>query len=269
MDLRASPVSPSGWPVILSNLTALFARERGAGGALLATSLLEVGLANLANVAAGVLVGGGTSRRWGSAHASIVPYQAFSDADGKELVVAAMNERQFAALAAAVGAPGLAVDPRYATNADRVRNRVQLLAELTSALATKPRVHWVQVLTEAGVPAAPVLSVGEALASPQVAALGLVQRVPYPEVEAGTGEASEGVPFVSNPVSSDGGVDVDGGGALTYLPIRRPPPALGQHTGEVLREVLNWGSVEVAAARAGGAFGDIAHATSDAVAGAT
>ena len=181
-------------------------------------SLLESALAALINVGQGVLVTGRDAGRYGNAHPNIVPYQLFAAADGW-LAVAVGNDRQFAALARALGEPAWATDPRFAGNPARLAHRDALIAALDLHFAARPVAHWCAVLTAADVPVAPVQTVAEVLASPQVGALGLVRSVDHPT--AGR------IALVGAPLHFDGALP----------PIRRPPPLLGEHTAEILAEL--------------------------------
>ena len=202
-------------------LTALLARASSGLGAQVDTSLLEAGIANLANVGTSALHGGSPRAR-GSAHESIVPYQAFSDAEGAFFIVAATSDGQWRALCERVGAAELAADSRLASNAGRVAHREALCSALQALLSQRSRAHWLQALAGA-VTAAPVNTVAEALAEPQVAARRLVREVHYPALD-------ETLRLLAHPVSYAGGGIAQPGEQM------RPPPLLGQHTLECLRE---------------------------------
>jgi crotonobetainyl-CoA:carnitine CoA-transferase CaiB-like acyl-CoA transferase len=137
-------------------------RERDGEGELIEVSLLASAFAALVNVAAGALATGEEPRRYGNAHPSIVPYQAFSTADGR-LAVAPANDGLFTKLCEALERSDLAADERYATNNARVRNREPLVAELESIFATRETEHWLGVLLSAGVPAGEIRDVRTAL----------------------------------------------------------------------------------------------------------
>ncbi len=156
--------------------------------------------AALVNVAQNVLVGGHEARRWGNAHANLVPYQLFEAAD-RPIVLAVGNDAQWRACAQVLGLPALADDPRFATNPARLAHREALVAQLAAVLRTRPASAWRDALTAAGVPSGLVRTVGEALA-----ASGASPRTGVPPATGGT--------------------------------IRRPPPTLGQDADAIRR--LGW-----------------------------
>ena len=197
-------------------LAALQARERSGVGAHLDMALWDVTLASLVNQAQATLLTRTPPLRLGSAHPTIVPYQAFEASDAP-FVVACGNDRQFQRLAEAVGMRELASDPRFVSNAGRVRERAVLVPLLSERFATAPRSHWIEALAAVGVPVTPVSTLLEALDDPQTSARGLVQLVEHPQ--AGP------VPMVSSPF-----------GAHAARPV--PPPRVGEHTRSVLSEVL-------------------------------
>jgi crotonobetainyl-CoA:carnitine CoA-transferase CaiB-like acyl-CoA transferase len=209
-------------------LAGLLARERGpratAGepgtkplGQRIDVSLLQSTLAVLVNQAQATLVTGVAPVRRGNAHPSIVPYQSFATADG-EIAVSVGSERQWARLGPAIGLPELATDARFATNGDRVERRDELVRILAERFATAGSAAWLGRLDEAGIPAGPILDVVAAFASPQALALG--SRVPLEHATLGRVD-QVGIPFEL---------------AETPATIRLPPPLLGEHTDEILRE---------------------------------
>ena len=151
---------------------ALAERERSGLGQRVDLSLLDVGVAVLANQAMNQLIGGVTPRRLGNAHPNIVPYQVFPASDG-HLIIACGNDRQFAGLCEALGLGDLASDPAYATNPARVANREMLCPLIAAATAARTRAATIAALEGAGVPAGPINSVADALAEPQIVARGM------------------------------------------------------------------------------------------------
>jgi crotonobetainyl-CoA:carnitine CoA-transferase CaiB-like acyl-CoA transferase len=191
-------------------LAALGERERTGRGQRVEVSLLGSALASLVNQASSYLCTGRPPRAMGNRHPSIAPYETLATAD-RPLVVAVGNDAQFARLCRVLGLPGAAADPRFLTNADRVTNREALVGLLEEALAARGAGDWVAALAGAGVPCGLVNDVGEAFA--------LAERLGLDPV-AGAG----GIPQVANPIR------------LSSSPTsyRLAPPALGEHTAEVL-----------------------------------
>jgi crotonobetainyl-CoA:carnitine CoA-transferase CaiB-like acyl-CoA transferase len=213
--------------------SALFRRTQTGRGQQLDLGLLDVQMASLVNVAQNYLGAGVVGTRMGSAHPSVVPSQVFAAADGY-LMMTAGNDQQFATLCAVIGQPGLAEDPKYKTNRARVQHRKEIVATLEAAFRTGPRHVWGERLSAAGVPCAPVNTIDEAFANPQVVARGTRVDIPDPVL----GEVST----VASPLrfSED---------AVEY---RRPPPRLGEHTREVLEEWLGMAASEVEVLRDSG-----------------
>ena len=185
MDLTGDPAGEPqkvgvAWIDIFTGLygtiavqAALAERARSGLGQHLDLSLLDCGLAVLANQATNYLLGGQVPHRLGNAHPNIVPYQLFPASDG-HLIIACGNDRQFAALCRVLDLAELSQDPDYATNPARVANRVRLVPVLAGATARMTRADLIAALEGAGVPGGPVNDVAEALADPQVAARGLM-----------------------------------------------------------------------------------------------
>jgi crotonobetainyl-CoA:carnitine CoA-transferase CaiB-like acyl-CoA transferase len=168
-------------------LAALRGREATGAGCHIDMALLDVQVSVLANQAMNYLIGGIVPHRIGNANPNIAPYQVFAVADG-HVIVAVGNDGQFRRLLALLG---LAEDPLYATNADRVRNRVALDALLSPAMALRRRDELLAALAAAGIPAGPINDVAQVFADPQVIARGL-------RIDPG------GVPGVASPIVIDG-----------------------------------------------------------------
>ncbi len=197
----------------LAIVAALLDRERSGRGRVVDTALYETAVSLLAYHITGYLASGELPGRWGTGFPSIAPYQVFPTADG-ELMIAAGNDRLFAALVEAVGRPELADDPRFRTNADRVQHRHELSRLLSEATAGQTTETWLERLGRAGVPAAPVHNVAQVVAHEQTQASGILQ-------ELRPGVTTAALPLV-----------VDGERVLH----RSPPPALGAHTADILAE---------------------------------
>ena len=183
----------AGMWVVTGVLSALLKRATSGCGGEVVTSLYETALGWMLYHVASEAVTGEEPGRHGSGTAMIVPYQAFPTADG-DLVVAAGNDSLFRRVCEAIGLPELATDPRYASNADRVRNRGVLIETLSERLRTKTRAEWAAALGAVGVPTAPVQGMGELAAHPQTQALGILRGEGVPG----------GVRTIGLPLSFDG-----------------------------------------------------------------
>jgi crotonobetainyl-CoA:carnitine CoA-transferase CaiB-like acyl-CoA transferase len=164
------------WSVI-GILAALQERGRTGKGGIVDTSLYETGLAWMSIYLAGYLADGKIPARHGSGVDMIAPYQAFAAADGY-MMVAAGNDNLFRRLAAVLDRPGLADEPRFRTNKDRVVHRAELVPILAEIFATKKRADWADSLEAAGIPNGPINSLDQVVADPQTLALGMIQRRP-------------------------------------------------------------------------------------------
>ena len=214
-------------------LAALAARERTGRGDRIDISLLDATVSWLANVASSYLVTREPPKRYGNAHASIVPYQAFRAADDY-FVVAVGNDGQWQRFCRAIERPDLATDERFRTNPQRVERRATLLPLLEQHFATRPAAYWLERLEQAEVPAAPVNTLDRVFADPQVLARSMLVEAQHPTI--GT------LRMTGSPLKLR---------SIETRPLE-PPPLLGQHTEEVLRERLGLGAAEVEALRAAG-----------------
>jgi len=216
-------------------LAALRARDLTGEGQLIDLSLLDTQVALLANVASNYLVGGQEPQRLGNAHPNITPYEAFRARD-RWFALAANNERQWATLCDLIGQPELQIDPRFADNNARVRNRSALRQVLDAAFFARDAEEWLDEFRRAGLPCAPINSVPEVFAHPQAEARGLVASTQHPT--AGT------VRFPGFPYKL----------SATPAEVRMPPPMLGQHTAEVLQGLLGYSAQDLAALKERGAI---------------
>ena len=216
-------------------LAALHARPETGRGQRVDVSLLESALAWLVNFGQHYLVSGTPAPRYGNSHPNIVPYGVFQTQD-RPLTLAVGNDRQFRAVCAITGRRELADDPRFATNAARLAHRDELIPLLEGLFALRPADEWLRLLNEAGVPAGPINTIPQALADPQVLALGVVRTLPH--------SSAGDLPLIGSPIH------------LSATPVepRRAPPRLGEHTEAVLRDLLHLSDAEIARLRAGGAF---------------
>ena len=224
----------TGMYATVAILAALRHRDATGEGQVIDMALLDAQVAMLANLGSHYLVGGEVPPRQGNAHANIVPYQVFAVADG-HIIVAVGNDRQFVRLCELLDLAALAGDPRYATNAARVRHRDALVPLLQDAFHARERQGWLALLEAAGIPCGPVNDIADVFADPQVKARGMVTRIEHPHAGA--------VPLVASPLKL----------SATPVDLRHAPPLLGQHTDEVLREA-GYDEVEIASLRALGAI---------------
>jgi crotonobetainyl-CoA:carnitine CoA-transferase CaiB-like acyl-CoA transferase len=223
----------TGMYATVAVLAALTHRDRTGEGQLIDMALLDTQVAMLANMASNFHTSGKPPKRWGNAHANIVPYQTFACADG-HMIVATGNDGQYQKFVQAGGRAELANDPRFATNPLRVKNRDVLVPLLDQMVAQGTRDEWIALLESVGVPCGPINDIGEVFENPQVKARGVAMDMPHPT--AGK------VTLVRSPMKL----------SATPANSSKPPPLLGQHTDEVLREVLGRSDEEIADLRAKG-----------------
>lgn len=216
-------------------LAALFARERTGVGQRIDISLLDSQVAWLANVASNYLISGQIPQRYGNAHPNIVPYQTFRARDGV-FVLAVGNDAQWQTLCSHLGQPGWACDERFSTNAQRVGHRHELVELLESVFIEKPLIHWLALLENARIPCAPVNSIDQVLDDPQVLARLMLVEMPHPT--AGP------IRMVASPLN------------IPTAPVvyRLPPPMLGEHTEQVLSQVLGYKRGKIIRLRRDGAI---------------
>jgi crotonobetainyl-CoA:carnitine CoA-transferase CaiB-like acyl-CoA transferase len=203
-------------------------------------ALLDTQVAMLANLGANYLVSGNVPGRMGNAHQNIVPYQVFEVApasDGHHLegatgaardhiIIAVGNDSQFRKYCEVASVPELGVNPLFALNRDRVKNRAQLVPILEAVMRTRRKADWLAALEAAKVPCGAINNLAEVFADPHIAARDMVTHWQHPH--------QSDLRLVSSPIK------------LSATPVRTPdsgglpPPLLGQHTDEVLRSVLNY-----------------------------
>jgi crotonobetainyl-CoA:carnitine CoA-transferase CaiB-like acyl-CoA transferase len=218
-------------------LAALRHAERSGEGQYLDMALLDTQVAMLANLGANYLVSGKVPGRAGNAHQNIVPYQVFevapaADGSRDHLILAVGNDGQYAKFCEVAGHPEWASDTRFAKNQDRVRNRTALVPMLEAVMKTRRKSEWLAALEAAKVPCGAINNLAEVFADPQVNERAMVTQWPHP--------LQPELRLVASPLK------------LGATPVRTdlPPPLLGEHTEEVLRELLQCDSERLAALRA-------------------
>ncbi len=230
------PPTRVGVPIadILTGMTAfqaislaLFVREREGRGQFLDIAMLDSTVQVLTFLAAGHLTAGTSPSRLGNRHPSIAPYETFRGSDGY-FNLAVGNDSQFRKLCELFGQPALLADPRFSTNPLRVQHRPELAALLEPLFRALPVQELLRRFTGAGIPAGPISDLREALSHPQLLARGSIAQLQHPE--AGP------VRLVGSPLPLEG---------VTPPPPPLPPPALGEHTRQILSATLKLSEVEI------------------------
>lgn len=200
-------------------LAAVAHREVSGAGQHVDLALLDCQVASLANQGLAALHTGSAPGRIGNDHPNVVPYRDFPTADG-HVMLAVGSDAQFAKFSELAGHPEWPLDPRFATNAERVRHRAVLVPLVREVTRTRPTRAWIEALEPAGVPCGPIYTVAQVFEDPQVEARGMKMTMSHP--------AAGEIPLVASPIR------------LSETPVtyRLPPPLLGQHTREVLTGLL-------------------------------
>lgn len=216
----------AGQNAVIAILAALQARSLTGRGQHLDISLFDSQIGMLANVASSYLVSGDLPKRYGNAHANIVPYQSFQARDGW-FVIAVGNDKQFARLCELIGKPALAADARFSSNARRVQNRDELISILKPVFAAKTVDEWL-ALIRGEFPCGPINDFGRVFSMPHVKERGMRVTMEHPTIGA--------LPLVGSPLKM----------GETPVSYRLPPPLMGQHTNEILTSMLGFSEKEVA-----------------------
>jgi len=219
----------TGLNTCVAILAALYRREKSGDGAHIDMALFDTQVAMLANQASNALISGKDPPRQGNTHPNIVPYQPFDAAD-QPIIIAVGNDRQFARLAQICGHPEWTSDERFSSNAARVANREAMVALVAETIRQKPAAEWLDQLEVAGIPAGPINRITQALNDVQAQHRQMVRNI-------------AGVPLVGSPIRiNQERADSD-----------LPPPALGEHTNEVLAGLVS--DDELASLRSSGVIG--------------
>ena len=214
-------------------LAALLARGRTGEGQHIDIALLDSQIALLANVGSNYLCSGEVPERWGNTHSSIVPYQAFQAMDDY-LILAIGNDGQWERFCTAAGVSAWAADERFATNPQRVAHRAVLIPMLEELFRQHPVTEWLRRCADADVPAGPVNSLDKVFADPQTLSRGMRVEMPHPTAET--------VQLAGTPLNLSG----------TPTQMRIPPPLLGEHTDEILTNLLGLNDKAIADLRQDG-----------------
>ncbi len=235
----------TGMYAAVAILAALRHAEKTGDGQRVDMALLDTQVAMLANLGANYLVSGEVPQRMGNAHQNIVPYQVFEVAPapggGRDHIILAVgNDTQYVKFCRVANIPELGVNPLFAKNRDRVLNRDQLVPILEVVMKLRAKADWLAALEAAQVPCGAINDLAEVFADPQVAARDMVAHWRHP--------LKDDLPLVASPIR------------LSATPVRTPgrggiaPPLLGQHTAEVLRELLKCSDARLAELKNGGAI---------------
>ncbi len=224
----------TGMYATIAICAALANRAVTGKGQWIDVALLDSCVAFLGNQAMNYFATGESPTRIGNAHPNIVPYQTFATKDGA-IILACGNDNLFNKFCQAAGCDHLPKDARFATNADRVKNRVEATRLLNAVFEQRTTKEWVKLLDDAGVANGPINTIKEVFEEPQVIARGMKFELPH--------AAAGKVTLVASPMKFSG----------TPLKHDMPPPVVGQHTDEILRTVLKKTDAEIAALKAAGA----------------
>ncbi|HEX9331971.1 MAG TPA: CaiB/BaiF CoA-transferase family protein [Anaerolineales bacterium] len=227
----------AGQNAVIAILAALQARNQTGKGQHLDISLFDSQIGMLANVASNYLISGNLPKRYGNAHANIVPYQSFQASDAW-FVIAVGNDKQFEKLCRVISSTGmlrnkweLVSDTRFVTNASRVENRDELIALLKPIFLEKTANEWLSAFETVGIPCGPINTLDKVFAEPQVAAREMLIEMDHLTIGR--------LPLVGSPLKfSD-----------TPVEYKLPPPRIGEHTEDVLKELLGYSSEQIAALR--------------------
>lgn len=227
-----------GMYAVTGILAALQARHKTGRGQHIDICLYDTQVSWLINQGVGYLTDGKVPPRRGNDHPTIVPYGTFPSADG-DFILAVGNDGQYRRLVDLLGAPELADDPRFALNADRVRNRDVLVPILTELTCAQPSAFWIKECETRGIPAGPINDLAQVFEGEQVAARGMKISLPHPL------SGKDSVDLIGNPLKlSD-----------TPVTYHSAPPVLAQDTAETLKSILNLNDTDLGQLAKGGIIG--------------
>ncbi|CAN0430132.1 unnamed protein product [Ectocarpus sp. 12 AP-2014] len=220
----------TGMNATIAILGALHHRQSTGEGQYIDMALLDVQVSWLANQALNYFCSGTPPTRTGEYHPNLVPYQPFPTADGEKVIIAIGNDGQFKRFCEAVGRPELATDPRFSTNPERVKHRLELIPLMVEVTQSRASYEWIEMLGAISVPCGPIQNIAQVFDDPQVRARGM-----QVELASETGV----VPGVANPIKY----------SKTPLEYRKPPPRLGEDTDRVLARLLHMNASDISTLR--------------------
>ena len=226
----------AGMWATIAILAALQARERDGKGQCLDISMMDGSIAWMTYVAGNYFATGKVPPKMGTAHPSIVPYQAFVASDDKSILLGGGNDKLFVSLCEGLGLNDLVKDPKYIGNDKRVQNRNTLIPILEARFKEKPRNEWIEILEDLGVPVAPVYTIDEIFADEQVRHREMLIEMDHPEA----GKIKQ----IAPPIRM----------SETPCVVNSPPPVLGQHTLRILRELAGYSDEDIKLLRENGAI---------------
>ena len=224
----------AGMYAVIAILSALRVRDKTGLGQYLDISMMDTAVSWMTYIAGSYFADGKVPPRMGGAHPSIVPYQVFGTGDGKYLLIGCGNDRLFASLCGVIGQESLVIDPLYRKNEGRVENRETLIPLIQSEFMKSPRDLWLTRLRDNGVPCAPVNSIDEVFADPQLLHRGMLVEMNHPEI-GDIKQIGAPIKFSETPCIVDS-----------------PPPLLGEHSDEVLMELCGYSATEIEELRKNG-----------------